>query len=353
VRTVRLTVVVTLVAVTLTVPDTAAQSLTLGLFERYLESLRQESAIPGLSAAIVQNGRVEWDRGFGLQDVENSIFARADTPYPVADLSQTLASTLLLRLCVERRDVDIDDPITRWIPQFPEAATTVGHILTHASPSDGFRYDPSRYAASTVVIEQCASQAYRKIVAEEVLVRFGMSDSVPGHQLAEPSAADHRLFDEATLARYANVIRRLAVPYRVDGRGKASRSIYPSRSMDASTGLISTVRDLARFDAALDDGALIHRDMLNVAWSNRRLTNGTESPMGLGWFVQTYNDQRIVWHFGLAEGAFSSLILKVPGRNLTLILLANSDGLSAPFPLKAGDVTKSLFARLFLRLFVG
>ena len=38
---------------------------------------------------------------------------------------------------------------------------------------------------------------------------------------------------------------------------------------------------------------------------------------------------------------------------LTLILLANSDGLSAPFPLQEGDVNASLFARAFLRLFVG
>jgi hypothetical protein len=45
-------------------------------------------------------------------------------------------------------------------------------------------------------------------------------------------------------------------------------------------------------------------------------------------------------------------VLKVPARDLTLILLANSDGLSAPYALSDGDVTASLFARLFLRLFV-
>ena len=76
-------------------------------------------------------------------------------------------------------------------------------------------------------------------------------------------------------------------------------------------------------------------------------------PTGLGWFVQNYNGLKVVWQFGNTPGAYSSLILKVPDRHLTLILLANSDGLSAPFQLQDGDVTSSLFARTFLRLFIG
>jgi hypothetical protein len=76
-------------------------------------------------------------------------------------------------------------------------------------------------------------------------------------------------------------------------------------------------------------------------------------PTGLGWFVQNYNGQRLYWQFGNIPGAYSSLILKVPARHVTLILLANSDGLSTPFPLQDGDVTSSLFAKTFLKLFVG
>ncbi|HYT75394.1 MAG TPA: hypothetical protein VEL79_11635, partial [Vicinamibacterales bacterium] len=60
--------------------------------------------------------------------------------------------------------------------------------------------------------------------------------------------------------------------------------------------------------------------------------------------------ERLVWHFGYVPNAYSSLMLKVPDRNLTFILLANSDGLSAPYQLSAGDVTRSLFATVFLKL---
>jgi hypothetical protein len=54
-----------------------------------------------------------------------------------------------------------------------------------------------------------------------------------------------------------------------------------------------------------------------------------------------------VWHYGLWP-SFSSLIVKRPDRGATLILLANSDGLNARFPMAEGDVRVSPFARAFL-----
>jgi hypothetical protein len=68
--------------------------------------------------------------------------------------------------------------------------------------------------------------------------------------------------------------------------------------------------------------------------------------------VQSYAGEPIVWQFGLGDGASSSMILIVPRRSLTVILLANSDGLARPFSLAAGDATVSPFARLFLGIFV-
>jgi hypothetical protein len=89
---------------------------------------------------------------------------------------------------------------------------------------------------------------------------------------------------------------------------------------------------------------------VTAAWTPAAERNGIVSPMGLGWFVQTYRGERVVWHFGNVPNAYSSLVLKLPDRKVTFILLANSDGLSAPFQLTKGDVTRSLFASLFLRL---
>ena len=55
--------------------------------------------------------------------------------------------------------------------------------------------------------------------------------------------------------------------------------------------------------------------------------------------------------FGLDENAASSLVITLPARGMTLILMANSDRLVRPLPLAAGDLMVSPFARLFLSLF--
>jgi CubicO group peptidase (beta-lactamase class C family) len=328
---------------------TSAQTPAFALFERYLESLRQQAGIPGLSAAILQDRRIVWERGFGLQDVENSVGATPSTPYVVGGLTETMSSALLLQ-CVERGHLNLDTPIQRWTSAIPEPGATLRHVLAHASsgsPGASFRHDPSRYANLSTVVGDCAGLPYRKALAQAVLDRLAMFDSAPGLDVLQSD-----LFDQASLDRYAGVIRRLAVPYRVDRSGRATRSDSPPRAFNAATGLVTTARDLARYDAALDDRILLRATSLGLAWSNVMSSGGTAMPVGLGWFVQRYNNDRIVWHFGLLPDAYSSLILKATDRNLTLILLANSDGLSASFSLANGDVTTSLFATLFLRLFV-
>src|SRR5262249_5893707 len=125
-------------------------------------------------------------------------------------------------------------------------------------------------------------------------------------------------------------------------------------SISAADGIVSTVRDLARLDAAIDDGILLLPETLTAAWTNAAGRDGSALPTGLGWFVQSYHGEPVVWQFGLTPGAFSSLVIKLPARHVTLIMLANSDGLSpaAPNSLANGDLTRSVFATVFLRLFV-
>jgi CubicO group peptidase (beta-lactamase class C family) len=325
----------------------AQQTLAFTLFEQYVEPLRQQAGIPGISAAILQDGQVVWERGFGYRDVEAALPATADTPYLIADLTQTFTAVMTL-MCVEFGLLDLDEPIGKWAPQTQEPGATLRQLLAHATAgaNPAFRYDPSRFAALAIPLEACGDGPYRKLIAENVLDRLAMFDAVPGRDITTAPAEVQTLFPETTLERYASALRRLATPYRVDRRGRASRNELPAGGLDAAHGLVASVRDLARYDGGLE--VLVSPSTLSTSW-----TNGAASlPTGLGWFVQSYEGQRIVWHFGLATDAYSSLILKVPARRLTLILLANSDGLSSPFSLEKGDVTSSVFAKTFLRLFL-
>ncbi|MGE3473982.1 MAG: serine hydrolase domain-containing protein, partial [Vicinamibacterales bacterium] len=332
----------------------AAQGLPFTLFERYLDSLRQETGVTGLSAAIVQDGREVWEVGLGKQDIENNIFARPDTPYLIGQLTQSLTA-IVLGQCVERAGLSIAQPVRRWTSDIPEAGATVFHVLAHTSagvPGDAFRFDTDRFGALSSVAEDCSERPYRAAVAEDIFDRLGMKDSVPGRDLGVLSQTDNRYFDDNLLRTYGDVLKRLAAPYRVDRSGRATRSEYPAEAVTAATGLVSTVRDLARFEMALDADDLVGRDLRTVAWTNVTSNSGASLPLGLGWFVQSYNGTRLVWQFGNLRDAGSSLVIKVPDRGVTLIMLANSDGLGPADALAAGDVTASLFAKLFLRLFV-
>jgi CubicO group peptidase (beta-lactamase class C family) len=335
-------------AITLHVP-VRAQSLSFSLFDRYLDSLREQANIPALSGLISQHGNIVWERSLGRQNLEASTATTFETTYAIGGLSQTIGATLLLQKCVDEGSARVSDRVVRWDSRYPEPNTTLQALLTHTSPGGSFAYSPARFAALTAVVEQCVTARYGPVAEDAIFRRLGMTSTVPGHALVAPTASDRSAYDAATLNRYADALRRLAVPYRIDSRGRAVRSEITPAAGDAAAGIVSTARDLHRFDAALR--TLLEPATLADAWT-RKTSGTTPLPTGLGWFVQNYRGELIVWQFGVVPNAYSSLMIKAPNRGITLILLANSDGLSAPFGLDNGDVTTSVFAQLFLQLLV-
>jgi CubicO group peptidase (beta-lactamase class C family) len=329
-------------------------ALLFGLFESYLESLRKQAGIPGMAAVIVGENSILWERGFGLQDIERSIATRTDTPFHVDGLAQVLTSALALR-CVEEGSLELDDRVGRFDRGSSEANATVGQLLTHTSMGAGglvFNYRPTRLAPLSAIVPDCIDDdSFRETVAN-TLDRFAMRDSVPGPDAVALPPPQDDLFNRRTIERYQGVLARLATPYSVDKKGRATKSTHPATTLTPWSGLISTARDLAEFDLALRKSLLLRGDTLAAAWRNPVSESGLPLPHAIGWFAQGYNGELVVWQFGVSENSSSSLIIKVPGRGLTLILLANSDGLAVPLPLAAGDVNASPMGRLFLRLFV-
>ena len=322
------------------------------LFARYVESLRRATRVPGASGIIIRDGRAVWLTGLGFQDVEARVVATPDTLYDIASLTKTFTSTLLLQ-CVERRTLALEDRMSRYTTAIPETEATVRHVLTHTSqgsPGAVFRYDGNRFAALTAVVTACQGKPFRLALAD-ILDRTAMSSSVPGHDLEQPPAALASLFDAATLTRYASSVRRLAIPYQTKGKS-AARAEFPPRDINASAGLLSSVTDLAKYDAAIVENLFVSANAQALAWTNAQSSSTSrELPHGLGWFVQRVNGVAVIWHYGQWP-QYSALYIKVPDRRLTLILLANSGGLGEAFPLSDGDVMVSPFARVFLGLFL-
>jgi CubicO group peptidase (beta-lactamase class C family) len=289
-----------------------------------------------------------WEGAYGFADVEAHVAAAPDTPYRIASLTKTFTSALLMR-CVDAGRVDLDAPIRDYTTTVPDPAASVRHVLSMTSDAPAgsrYRFDGDRFGALTPVVQACAGAPYRVALASQILDRLAMLDSVPGQDLEAPSADVAALFDAATLERYRRVVDRLAKPYVVRN-GRIAPGEYPPHGISAAAGLISTVRDLARYDAANDARILVSAASQSLAWTPFALADGRRSPYGLGWFSQATAAGPAIWHYGLWP-TFSSLLLRLPEHGVTLIMLGNSAGLSARFPLADGDVTVSPFARAFI-----
>jgi CubicO group peptidase (beta-lactamase class C family) len=115
--------------------------------------------------------------------------------------------------------------------------------------------------------------------------------------------------------------------------------------------MVTTVLDMAKFDVAMDHNLIVSAETKAAMFSRTISNSGKPLPYGLGWFVQEHAGVKLIWHYGWAPKAYSSLILKVPEKDVTLILFANSEGASADFQLGRGDVLRSPFAVAFLNIF--
>jgi CubicO group peptidase (beta-lactamase class C family) len=135
-------------------------------------------------------------------------------------------------------------------------------------------------------------------------------------------------------------------------------------SFSTAAGLMSSVSDLARYSNAIDEGRFLKPETWQKIFTPFKTPKGKTLQYGLGWFVKTYKGVRIVWHTGWWYG-YSALFIKIPEKDLTFILLANSQDLSRPFYLTLYPVplpnpfTRSLnsdllvsdFARAFINQF--
>jgi CubicO group peptidase (beta-lactamase class C family) len=306
------------------------------------DRLRDSLHVPGMSIAIIEDGKVVWAGGLGFADRERGRRADEHTLYPIASLTKPVAATLALQL-VEEGHLRLDDPLSRYHKDFQTDRVRVRHIMTHTAaafkpgmkPGDRYEYSGSFYGYLAAVIEQASGRAFRDLLVQKVLDSLHMTESVPGHDVLDhPSLA----------ARYAGPLSHLAQPYAND-----TLASYPPRFLGSSAGLLSTVGDLAKFVLALDGDLLLRPATRELAWTPAQANDGSVLPYGLGWFVQDCGRTRLIWHYGQWP-TFSGLILELPQQRVTLIALANSNGLSAPFPLADGDVTTSPFARAFLRV---
>ena len=319
-------------------------------FENQVDQIRTLLKIPGMSAVIVRDQQVLWSKGFGFADTDKQVPATPETLYHVASLTKTLAATLVLGLA-EQGKLDLDEPVSKYSADVKGDAVRVKHLLSHTSegtPGDRYNYNGNRFDYLTAVLERKTGKPIRALLVETFLDPLGMSASVPSHDILDPAAAGP--VDAAHQERYQKNLQKLALPYTLYG-SEVIPAPYPPKGLGAAAGLLSTVLDMARFDAAIDRHQYLKQETQDRAWTRFVSNRGESLPHGLGWFVQDYHGQKLIWHYGHWGTGFSATYLKVPAKGLTLILLGNSEALSDPC-YSDGGIETNAFACVFLRLFV-
>ncbi|MBZ5535592.1 MAG: serine hydrolase [Acidobacteriia bacterium] len=158
------------------------------------------------------------------------------------------------------------------------------------------------------------------------------------------------LITEEQDQRYSLVLKSLAQPYELDSSFNIRKSAYPP-TFSTAAGLISSVLDMAKYDIAIDQNKFLTRETQQLAFTPTTSTQGETLPYGLGWFTQNYKGVKLIWHYGYWT-CNSSLILKVPDRNITFIAMANTNNLSRPTDLGAGNVLHSPIGLAFLKTFI-
>jgi CubicO group peptidase (beta-lactamase class C family) len=328
-------------------------------FIQRIDSLRTAADIPGLSVAVVRNRALVLAVGLGYADLERRVQATAETPYNIASVAKPISAVVALRL-VQEGTLDLDRPLVEYsdwadfcaeFRQQPSifardlrcqpATHTLRHLLSHTAtgtPGTHFSYNPVLYSWASRPIMAAAGAPFSALVENYVFAPAAMRMSARVNR-------DLPLREDLAV--------RLAPPYRVDSAGAIVRAPFPPPQGDgAAGGVITAVLDLAKFDIALDQGALISPLSRVEMITPTRGPRGEVFPYGLGWFVQEYQGRTLVWHSGWWDDAYSALYLKVPSLDLTFLVLANSEGVWWDNPLERAEVDRSKFAQAFLSTFV-
>jgi CubicO group peptidase (beta-lactamase class C family) len=322
-------------------PELEGTAHNLAELEQRLDILRDRLHIPGLSVGIAEGDRIVWTKGLGLADVEQNKPATSTTDFHIASLTKGFAGIILIKLVSEGR-LSLDDPVSKFgVSIAGDAGIKVRHLVTMTSestpPGKSFLYNGDRFALLQQVLESASGKSFAELVVQRVVQPLGLARTAPN--VMNPVFAVSGLDRDAFLANFA-------VGYNANG----SRSGYPTNFSPAA-GIISTVEDLLTYSIAIDSDRLLTSAERSLLFEPAKSTTGSTLPYAIGWFSQNIRGKTIQWAYGYWVGN-SSLIIRDPSTHRTFVALANSDGLSAGFPLGTGDLESSPVAREFLEGFI-
>jgi CubicO group peptidase (beta-lactamase class C family) len=314
----------------------AAQEIISDKVDEYIKAEMQKQRIPGLSLAVIKDGRIILAKGYGLANVEHQVPVKPETIFQSGSVGKQFTATAVMIL-VEEGKIVLDESISKYLDGAPESwkGVTVRRLLTHTSgmtdypkdfdfrrdytedellkraalvqlafqPGEKWSYSNLGYVTLGILISKVTGKFYGDFIQERIFKPLGMNTA--------------RIISEA------DIIPNRAAGYRlVNGELKNQEWVSPTLNTTADGSLYLTVLDMAKWDAALYGEKILKKSSLDQMWTAARLNDGKTHPYGFGWGLGEAQGHRFVQHGGAWQG-FRSGISRFVDDKLTVVAFAN------------------------------
>lgn len=311
----------------------------------FVKAEMQKQRISGLSIAVVKEGKIIKAEGYGLANVELNIPAKPETVYQIGSVSKQLIAAGVLLLLQDGK-LSLDDKLSKFLDGTPDTwkEITVRHLLTHTSgivrEAPGF--DPFKVQADADVIKTAYPLPLRFAPGEKweyCNVGYFALAEIMRKVSGKPWAVflHERVFQPLGMDATRTTTLTEIVPNRADGyvwRDGKLRNAESFFALRPSGAFLSTVLDLAKWDAALYSEQILNAASRELMWTPVKLNSGASHPYGFGWELDAVNGHKRVQHGGSLPG-FRATIARYATDKVTVIVLTNADNAN-PGPIALG-----------------
>ena len=313
--------------------------------DRYIQEQMQRKLIPGLSLAVIKDSVTIIEKSYGFANLEHSAPATSDTVYEIASITKGFTAAAIV-LLVAAGKLSLDESLARFRPDLADdwQAVTVRRLLTHTSgvsqweldwnrddltieaidqavferplrfePGTAFEYTDTNYNMLGMIIHQLTGAPYDAFLQERIFQPLGMSATrhndvraiVPNR--AEGYDWEHEQLRKAFRIEWNNINRSPTVPANA-----------------ANGGLLSSLRDQIKWDAALTSRQILSQRQQDELWSPLVLNNGLPVPYEHDWHVKSLRGHPFI-EFGGGIMGFTTCLARFVDDYLTVIILTNQD----------------------------
>lgn len=307
--------------------------------------------VPGISVAVVENGKLEWASGFGFADLENNVPATEHTLFRLASISKSLTATGAMEL-VERGQLDLDAPVQKYCLAFPQKSGTIttrlvmGHLAGIRHYKSDSQDDPE--VGNTTHFDDPIQAGLDFFKNDPLLSEPGahFHYSTQGYTLvgcvmegaAKAKYVDYmkqNVFGPARMEQTQTDNRFLIIPYRTRFYEKTKSGLVENANLLDSSykipggGWLSSAEDMARFEVAILSDKLMKPATRERMWTPLKPADGSvPNGYALGWGTFTANGMRFVGHSGGQQGTSTDFLI-APEQRAGVVVLTNMEGIPA------------------------